>query len=57
MKGFINFIKCLFCRKVKHYEVIGRIGTIENGVLVNPRIILARKDHEHFKNTQLGDEK
>jgi hypothetical protein len=48
MKSFIMFIRCLFCRKVKHYEFIGRT--------TDGRILLARADYEHFKNTQLNQE-
>ena len=47
MKYFIKLIKLLFFRKTKHYELIGRT--------TDGRILLARQDYEHFKNTQLND--
>ena len=47
MKGFIDLLLFLLCRRTKHFEYFGR---------TNEKILLARQDYQRYKNTQLQED-
>ena len=46
MKDFVKLVLFLLCRRTKHFEYFGR---------TNEKLLLARQDYQHFKNTQLQE--